>query len=97
MGIMIGLLQTTRDWLATGQASQLYGFSWVCGITLVLLSSASHRTACRRRSRHQMMACKPLSAMTLSSLSAGPAGRVSPCSHLRTVEAVVCRWCANTG
>ena len=47
--------------------------------------------------RHQMMACRPLSAMTLSSLSAGPAGRVSPCSHLRTVEAVVCKWSANTG
>ena len=31
------LLQTTRDWLTTGQASQLYGFTWVCGITLVLL------------------------------------------------------------
>jgi lipopolysaccharide transport system permease protein len=31
------LLQTTRDWLTGGQASQLYGFSWVCGITLVLL------------------------------------------------------------
>jgi len=43
------------------------------------------------------MACKPLSAMTLSSLRAGPPGRVLPCSHLRTVEAVVCRWSANTG
>jgi lipopolysaccharide transport system permease protein len=31
------LLQTTRDWLTTGQASQLYGFTWVCGITVVLL------------------------------------------------------------
>jgi len=31
------LLQTTRDWLTTGHATQLYGFSWVCGITLVLL------------------------------------------------------------
>ena len=40
---------------------------------------------------NQIMACNPLSAMTLSSLSAGPAGRVSPCSHLRTVEALVCR------
>lgn len=35
------------------------------------------------------IACNPLSAMMLSSLSAGPAGWVSPCSHLRTVEAVV--------
>lgn len=41
--------------------------------------------------RRQTMACKPLSAMMLSNFSAGPAGRVSPCSHLRTVEAVVCR------
>jgi lipopolysaccharide transport system permease protein len=31
------LLQTTRDWLTGGQASQLYGFTWVCGISLVLL------------------------------------------------------------
>lgn len=41
--------------------------------------------------RHQMMACNPLSAMTLSSLRAGPVGWVSPCSHLRTVEAEVCK------
>ena len=29
-----------------------------------------------------------MSAIKLSNLSAGPAGRVSPCSHLRTVDAV---------
>ena len=33
------LLQSTRDWLIVGQASQLYGFAWVCGITLVLLAA----------------------------------------------------------
>src|SRR5690606_5222783 len=44
-----------------------------------------------------MMACRPLSAMMFSSLSAGPVGWLSPCSHLRTVEADVCRWSANTG
>lgn len=46
---------------------------------------------------NQRIACKPFSAMTFSSLSAGPAGRVSPCSHLRTVEAEVCKCSANTG
>ena len=39
--------------------------------------------------RHQMIACRPLSALTLSSLSAGPVGWVSSCSHLRMVEADV--------
>ena len=31
------LLQSTRDWLTTGQATQLYGFAWVVGITVALL------------------------------------------------------------
>lgn len=57
--------------------------------------SASHKPV--SLSRHQMMACNPLSAMTFSSLSAGPLGWVSPCSHLRTVEAEVCKCSANTG
>ena len=34
------LLQTTRDWLTTGQASQLHGFYLVCAISLVLLFAA---------------------------------------------------------
>ena len=44
-----------------------------------------------------MIACKPLSAMMFRSLSAGPVGWVSPCSHLRMVDADVCRRSANTG
>ena len=39
----------------------------------------------------QIIASKPLSAMMLSSLRAGPVGCVSPCSHFRTVEAEVFR------
>jgi len=31
------LLQTTRDWLVTGEASQISGFVWVCGTSTVLL------------------------------------------------------------
>lgn len=31
------LLVSTRDWLTLGQASQLYGFTWVCLISVVLL------------------------------------------------------------
>lgn len=31
------LLQTTREWLITGEATQLYGFVWVTGISLILL------------------------------------------------------------
>ena len=31
------LLQTTREWLTTGQSSQLSGFLWVTGISLVFL------------------------------------------------------------
>ena len=42
-------------------------------------------------------ASRPLSAMTFNSLRAGPAGRVSPRSHLPTVDAVVCKTWANTG
>lgn len=39
----------------------------------------------------QMMACRPLLAMMFSRLSAGLDGWVSPCCHLRTVDAGVCR------
>lgn len=31
------LLQVTREWLVTGEATQLYDFIWVVGITLILL------------------------------------------------------------
>jgi len=31
------LLQSTRDWLTVGPASQVYGFTWVVGISLILL------------------------------------------------------------
>lgn len=34
------LLQTTRDWLVTGQATQLYMFAWVTGISVLLLITA---------------------------------------------------------
>lgn len=31
------LLQTSRDWLITGEATQLYGFIWIVGITSIFL------------------------------------------------------------
>lgn len=36
--------------------------------------------------QHQRRACKPFSAMIFNNFSAGPEGRVSPCSHFLMVE-----------
>ena len=61
------------------------------------LTVASHRPAATRHRRPSENSLQPLVRDDIEQLGAGPAGRVSPCSHLRTVEAVVCKCSANTG